>query len=460
MSTTTHAIETPAPVTKRIEIRGPLPGPKAAAYIERDERVTSNCLGRVYPLVPEWGEGCWLVDVDGNRFLDFSAGIAVCATGHSHPAVVKAIQTQAARLIHAGGSDIYSPGYAELSEKLVSLAPKGDYTGDWQVFLTNSGTESVEGALKLARYHTGRHQIIGFRGAFHGRTMGALSITASKAIQRRGFGPLLSGVTHLTFPNKQDCPPHTNEATWGRQCAYTQFADVFATTTPPEDVAAVVVEPIQGEGGYIVPPDGFFQAIREICDEHGILFIADEVQTGFGRTGCMFALENWDVQPDVICMAKGISSGVPIGAFMARAPLMQWPPAAHGSTWGGNPIGCAAALANIAVIEDEKLMANAIEQGEYLMARFRELQNEVSVLTGVRGLGLMIGLELRDRSTAHLCMERCFQRGLLTLTAGARSIRLCPPLILNRAEADLGFDVLREVLLEMELHHEVEVVGG
>lgn len=459
MSTTTHTIETPA-LEKGIEIHGPLPGPKATAHIERDEKVTSNCLGRVYPLAPERGEGCFLIDVDGNRFLDFFAGIAVCATGHSHPTVVKAVQEQVARLIHAGGSDVYSPGYAELCEKLVSLAPQGSYSDGWQVFLTNSGTEAVEGALKLARYHTGRQRIIGFRGGFHGRTMGALSVTASKAIQRRGFGPLLSGVSHLVFPNKSHCPADMDEATWGRQMAQRQFAEIFETTTPPEDVAALLVEPIQGEGGYVVPPDGFFQAIREICDRHGILFIADEVQTGFGRTGKMFAIEHWHVQPDVICMAKGISSGVPIGGFMARTHLMQWPPAAHGSTWGGNPLGCAAALANIQIIEEEDLMANAVEQGEFLMARFCELQDECDLLVDVRGLGLMIGLELADKSTAHEWMERCFQHGLLTLTAGAKAIRLCPPLILSRAEAEIGFKVMREVLAEIAQTKDVEVIGG
>ena len=447
MSTTTPpAIPT---LSTGIEIHGLLPGPKATAHIERDEKVTSNCLGRVYPLVPERGEGCWLTDVDGNRFLDFFAGIAVCATGHSHPAVVKAVQEQAARLIHAGGSDVYSPGYAELCEKLVSMAPQGSYSGDWQVFLTNSGTEAVEGALKLARFHTGRQRIIGFLGGFHGRSMGSLSVTASKAVQRRGFGPLLSGVTHLHFPNRSHCPAGVDETTWGREMALRQFHEIFTTTTPSEEVAAVIVEPIQGEGGYIVPPDGFFQTIREICDHHGIVFIVDEVQTGFGRTGKNFAIEHWHVQPDVICMAKGISSGVPVGGFMAKATMMQWPPAAHGSTWGGSPIGCAAALANIETIEDEDLAANAVEQGEFLMARFRELQAECDLLVDVRGKGLMIGLELSPKVKAAEWMERCFHRGLLTLTAGANNIRLCPPLIVNRAEAEIAFQVMREVLLEM-----------
>ncbi len=441
MSTTTHA--------NRIHIATPLPGPKAAAYIARDEAVTSKALGRVYPLVPESGQGCWITDVDGNSFLDLFAGIAVCATGHCHPAVVEAVTQQARKLIHVGGPDVYSPGYMELCERLVEIAPTGPYTGGWEVFLTNSGTESVEGALKLARYFTGRQQMIAFRGGFHGRTAGSLSLTASKAIQRRGFGPQLSGVTHLRFPNRDDCPPGMNEYAWGRQQAEQQFHDIFETTAPPEEVAAVVAEPIQGEGGYIVPPDGFFQAIREVCDRHGILFIADEVQTGFGRTGKWFAIEHWGVQPDIICMAKGISSGVPVGGFMARKSIATWPESSHGSTWGGTPIGCAAAQASIRVIEEEGLMENAMEQGEWLMARFRELAQETPRLVAVRGMGLMIGLELMDKATAKALMQGCFERGVLTLTAGAKSLRLAPPLILSRAEAETGYGVIREVLLSL-----------
>jgi len=433
----------------RIRITPPLPGPKAAAYIARDEAVTSKALGRVYPLVPESGQGCWITDVDGNVFLDLFAGIAVCATGHCHPALVAAIEAQARRLIPAGGPDVYSPGYAELCERLVGMAPVGPYTGGWEVFLTNSGTESVEGALKLARYYTGRQRVIAFRGGFHGRTAGSLSLTASKAVQRRGFGPLLSGVEHLTFPNRDHCPPGVDESTWGREQAERQFHAIFETTTPPEEVAAVVAEPIQGEGGYVVPPDGFFQAIRELCDRHGILFIADEVQTGFGRTGKWFAVEHWGVQPDIICMAKGISSGVPVGGFMARKRVATWPESAHGSTWGGTPIGCAAALANIRVIEDEGLMENAMEQGEWLMARFGELANETPRLTAVRGMGLMIGLECSDKATAKGWMQGCFERGVLTLTAGAKSLRLAPPLILSRAEAEIAYGVMRDVLLDM-----------
>lgn len=442
MSTTTQ--------TNRIRIVTSLPGPKAAAYMARDEAVTSKALGRVYPLVPESGQGCWLTDVDGNTFLDLFAGIAVCATGHCHPAVVGAVEQQARRLIHAGGPDVYSPGYMELCERLVALAPSGPYADGWEVFLTNSGTESIEGALKLARYHTGRQWTIAFRGGFHGRTAGSLSLTASKAVQRRGFGPLLSGVTHLVFPNRDDCPPGVDETVWGREQAERQLHDIFETTTPPEEVAAIVAEPIQGEGGYVVPPDGFFPAIRELCDRHGILLIADEVQTGFGRTGKWFAMEHWGVQPDILCMAKGISSGVPVGGFMARKAVATWPESAHGSTWGGTPIGCAAALANIRVIEDEGLMENAMEQGEWLMARFRELAGETSRLTAVRGMGLMIGLECADKATAKGWMQGCFERGVLTLTAGAKSLRLAPPLVLSRNEAEIGYGVMRDVLLGMD----------
>ncbi|MFZ1756038.1 MAG: aminotransferase class III-fold pyridoxal phosphate-dependent enzyme [Caldilineaceae bacterium] len=442
MSTTTQA--------NRISITTPLPGPKAAAYIARDEAVTSRVLGRVFPLVPESGRGCWITDVDGNTFLDLFAGIAVCATGHCHPAVVKAVEEQARRLIHAGGADVYSPGYAELCERLVAIAPAGSYSDRWEVFLTNSGTESVEGALKLARYFTGRQRVIAFRGGFHGRTAGSLSLTASKSVQRRGFGPLLAGVEHLTFPNRDDCPAVVDESVWGRQQAERQFHAIFETTTPPEEVAAIVAEPIQGEGGYIVPPAGFFPAIRELCDRHGILFIADEVQTGFGRTGKWFAIEHWGVQPDIICMAKGISSGVPVGGFMARKSVATWSEGAHGSTWGGTPIGCAAARATIRVIEEEGLMENAMAQGEWLMARFRELAQETPRLVAVRGMGLMIGLETADKATAKAWMQGCFERGVLTLTAGAKSLRLAPPLILSRNEAEIGFGVMRDVLLALD----------
>ncbi len=447
MSTTTQPT---ASHPNRISITTPLPGPKAAAYIGRDEAVTSKALGRVYPLVPESGQGCWVTDVDGNTFLDLFAGIAVCATGHCHPAVVEAVTTQARRLIHVGGPDVYSPGYMELCERLVEIAPAGSYNGGWEVFLTNSGTESVEGALKLARYYTGRQRVIAFRGGFHGRTAGSLSLTASKAVQRRGFGPMIAGVEHLSFPNRDDCPAGMDETVWGRQQAERQFQTIFETTTPPEEVAAVVAEPIQGEGGYVVPPDGFFQAIRELCDRHGILLIADEVQTGFGRTGKWFAIEHWGVQPDIICMAKGISSGVPVGGFMARKSVATWPESAHGSTWGGTPIGCAAACANIRVIEEEGLMENAMEQGEWLMAQFRELAETTPRLVAVRGMGLMIGLETADKATAKHWMQGCFEQGVLTLTAGAKALRLAPPLILSREEAEIGFGVMRDVLLGME----------
>lgn len=447
MSVTTATMERSP--TRQIEIKTDLPGPKAAAYIARDEEVTSRALGRVFPLVPEKGEGCWVTDVDGNVFLDLFAGIAVCATGHCHPEVVDAVDQQLHRLIHAGGPDVYSPLYAELCEKLVSLAPDGPYQEGWEVFLTNSGTESVEGAVKLARFHTRRQRVIAFRDAFHGRSMGSLSLTASKSVQRRGFGPLLSGTTHLHIPHAEACPPDRDEYEWGYETAMHQFHDVFASITPADEVAAIIAEPIQGEGGYKVPPKGFFNAVRDVCDEHGIVFIADEVQSGFGRTGKMFAIEHWGVQPDIICMAKGISSGVPVGGFMSRKSVSTWQESSHGTTWGGNPLGCAAALANIHVIERDGLMENALHQGDFLMGKFRELMAETPLLTGVRGKGLMIGLDLPNKTVAHDWMIESFHRGVLTLTAGKHSIRLCPPLNITQEEAEIGFNAMAEALMSI-----------
>lgn len=439
----------PAVNHRGIQIRTPLPGPKAAQVIAADEAATSPSLTRVYALAPAFAEGCWVTDVDGNRFLDFTAGIAVCTTGHCHPRIVKAVQEQAARLIHICGSDFYSPGYGQLAAKLVSLAPKGKHTGPWRAFLSNSGTESVEGAVKLARFYTRRRRTIAFRGAFHGRTMGSLSLTASKYTQRKGFGPLLSGVEHIAFPNRNNCPAEMDETQWGRWFADNELNALFQTTTPPDEVAAIIVEPIQGEGGYVVPPNGFLQRLREICDEHGIMLIADEVQSGFGRTGKMFAIEHWNVQPDILCLAKGIASGLPIGAFMAPESIMSWHPGAHGSTWGGTPLGCVAALETIDLVETE-LMANAQQIGDYLMGRCEALLDESSLVVDVRGKGLMIGIELVDKEATNQLMVRCFENGLLTLPAGQKVMRLSPPLILTKEEADMGFDVLRRVLAEIE----------
>jgi len=438
-----------SPTQQGIQIRTPLPGPKAAALIAKDEAATSPSLTRVYALAPERGEGCWITDVDGNRFLDFTAGIAVCTTGHCHPRIVKAVQDQVARMIHICGSDFYSPGYGELAAKLASLAPAGKHTDPWRTFLSNSGTESVEGAVKLARFYTKRRRTIAFRGAFHGRTMGSLSLTASKYTQRKGFGPLLSGVEHISFPNASHCPSGMDEETWGRWFADNELNPLFQTTTPPDEVAAIIVEPIQGEGGYVIPPNGFLQRLREICDEHGILLIADEVQSGFGRTGKMFAMEHWNVQPDIICLAKGIASGVPIGAFIAPESIMSWHPGAHGSTWGGSPLGCVAALETIDLVETE-LMENAQRVGAHLMARCDELLDTSSLVVDVRGKGLMIGIELVDKKVTEELMVRCFHNGLLTLPAGQKVMRLSPPLILTVEEADMGFEVLRRVLSEIE----------
>ena len=439
----------PSLAQKGVQIRTPLPGPKAAAIIAQDEAATSPSLSRVYALAPAFGEGCWITDVDGNRFLDFTAGIAVCTTGHCHPRIVKAVQEQAARMIHICGSDFYSPGYGELAAKLVTLAPKGKHTGPWRAFLSNSGTESVEGAVKLARFYTRRRRTIAFRGAFHGRTMGSLSLTASKYTQRKGFGPLLSGVEHIMFPNASNCPTDMDETEWGRWFADNELNPLFQTTCPPDEVAAIIVEPIQGEGGYVVPPDGFLQRLREICDEHGILLIADEVQSGFGRTGKMFAIEHWNVQPDIICMAKGIASGLPIGAFMAPEHIMAWHRGAHGSTWGGSPLGCVAALETIDMVQNG-LMQNAQRVGDHLKARCEELLDTSSLVTDVRGKGLMLGIELVNKEVTNELMVRCFHNGLLTLPAGQKVMRLSPPLILTQEEADLGFEILRRVLGEIE----------
>src|SRR5438094_1138060 len=374
------------------QISGPLPGPNATRIIERDKRVLSPSYTRSYPLVVDRGEGCMVIDVDGNRFLDFNAGIAVVATGHCHPRVVKAIQEQAARLIHMSGTDFYYLNMVELAEKLAAIAPG---PAERRVYFGNSGTEAMEAAMKLARYHTGRHRFIAFTGAFHGRTFGSLSLTASKAVQRKGFGPLLSGVTHVPFTNPYRCPyPHPPGDC---QCArlVVEFIEhqLFRTLVPPEEVAAIVVEPIQGEGGYVVPPAGFLGRLRELADRHGILLVFDEVQCGMGRTGRMWASEHFHTVPDILITAKGIASGLPLGVMIARADLMAWKPGAHASTFGGNPIACAAALETIRLLE-EKYISNARRMGDYLLERLGGWAEKHPTVGDVRGKGLMIGIEL------------------------------------------------------------------
>jgi 4-aminobutyrate aminotransferase len=431
---------------------GPVPGPRAQALIERDARVVSPSYTRCYPLVVERGEGCMIEDVDGNRFLDFNAGIAVVATGHCHPRVVAAIQKQAARLIHMSGTDFYYEEMIALAEKLAALAPGG---GHRRVSFGNSGAEAIEGALKLARYATKREKVIAFFGAFHGRTMGALSLTARKSTQRAGFGPMLPGVVHAPYPYCYRCPMGKQPDTCAVECLQFMEQTLFKTIAPPEEVAAIVVEPIQGEGGYLVPPQKFFDELARLAKQHGILLVFDEVQSGMGRTGKMFAAEHFGAVPDIMAVAKGIASGMPLGATVARADLMTWPPGAHASTFGGNPVACQAALTTIALLEEE-LMENAARMGAYLMERLRAWPARFSCVGDVRGLGLMIGVEfVRDQATRekapHLrdaVIDYAFERGLLVLGAGDNTIRLCPPLVVNREQCDFALDTLEECILK------------
>jgi len=380
------------------------------------------------------GSGCWVTDVDGNRFLDFTAGIAVVTSGHSHPRVVAAIEEQAHRFLHMSGTDFYYRSEIELAERLEAKILPGTPA---KVFFTNSGAEAIEGAMKLARYATGRPSYIAFIGGFHGRTFGALSLTASKASQRRRFAPLLSSVFHAPYPSA--ARGVTTDETIAR------IEELFATVAPAESVAAVFVEPIQGEGGYLVPPDDFLPRLRELTGKYGILLVADEVQSGMGRTGRLLAVEHWDVEPDIVCLAKGIASGLPLGAFIARAEQMSWPPGSHGSTFGGNPLACAAGLVTLDLLE-EGLMENAARVGAHLQDGLREIAATHSEITDVRGLGLMIGLELKTADQANRLVQSAFERGLLLLTAGSRAVRLCPPLVLDSEEAATGLEIIEAAL--------------
>ena len=433
-----------------IKITPPLPGPKAQAVLAQDRQFVSPSYSRPYPLVAAKAEGMVVTDMDGNTFLDFAAGIAVCATGHCHPRIVKVIQEQATQLIHLSGTDFYYPQLSALAQKLAEIAP-----GRWdkKVYFGNSGTEAIEAALKLARYATGRKKFIAFYGAFHGRTLGALSLTASKPVQRRGFGPLLEGITHIPYPYCYRCPNRPSAGGCDPDCLRVIEDQLFKTVLSPDEVAAIVFEPIQGEGGYLVPPAEFFEELKRISKRHGILLVADEVQSGMGRTGKMFAVEHFGIEPDIIAIAKGIASGLPLGAIVARAELMNWPPGSHASTFGGNPISCAAALETIRLIEAE-LMQNAAEVGEHLLQALRKLMTHCSVIGDVRGLGLMIGIELvKDQMTKEkagawrdLAVQRCFEKGLLILGCGENTLRLMPPLIVSRAQADAALEILEEVL--------------
>jgi 4-aminobutyrate aminotransferase len=435
-------------------IRTKLPGPNAQRVLEGDQRFISPSYTRSYPMVAKRGRGVIVEDVDGNEFLDFAAGIAVTSTGHCHPEVVAAIQRQAAELIHMSGTDFYYESLVTLAERLSVIAPMG---GPHRVHYGNSGAEAIEAAMKLVRYHTGRQTIIAFYGAFHGRTMGALSLTASKAQQRRRFAPLVPGVVHAPFPDVYRRPAGSDPAEFARQTARFLEDRLFATTAPPEEVAAIFVEPVQGEGGYLVAPFEFLRELRRVCDEHGILLVADEVQSGCGRTGKWWAIQHAGVEPDIVCIAKGIASGMPLSVTLTRAGIMDWVPGSHSSTYGGNPVSIASALATLDILEREA-MSNAALVGRQVMDRIRTWPEKHELVGDVRGLGLMIGIEIvtDKRTKARGGPERdrivrlAFERGVLFLGAGPNTIRFCPPLVVTPQQANLALDTLEECIAVVE----------
>jgi 4-aminobutyrate aminotransferase len=446
------------PMTTKTLTAGPkiktaLPGPNAKRILAGDDKYISPSYTRSYPLVAKSGRGVVVTDVDGNDFFDFSAGIAVTSTGHCHPEVVAAIQKQAAELIHMSGTDFYYANMVELAERLSKIAPMA---GPHKIYYGNSGAEAIEAALKMARYHTKRQNIIAFFGAFHGRTMGALSLTASKPQQKRRFAPLVPGVTHVRYPDVyRGCTGGAQDAeAFALGCARFIEEKLFKTTLPPEEVAAIFVEPIQGEGGYVVAPTPFMQELRRICDRHGILLVVDEVQSGIGRTGKWWAVEHTGVQPDIVCMAKGIASGMPLGVTMSRADIMDWVPGSHASTFGGNPVCVAAALATLDVIEKEGLLANATEIGNHMLKRMADWPRKHRLVGDVRGRGLMVGVEIvKDQATKEYgnaerdrIVEMAFERGILYMGCGPSTVRISPPLVVSREEADTAIDVLEECI--------------
>jgi 4-aminobutyrate aminotransferase len=434
-------------------IRKPLPGPKARKLIDQDRIYVSPSYTRYYPLVVEKAKGLWVHDVDGNIFLDFTAGIAVCATGHCHPRVVKAVKVQADRLLHMSGTDFYYRAQIALAKKLSSITPgeRGK-----KVYFGNSGAEAVEAAFKLARWHTQRELNLAFYGAFHGRTMGALSLTASKTIQKKHYNPLVPGITHIPYAYCYRCPYNLQYPECELGCVQWVEDTLFRTTIPPEEVAAIIVEPIQGEGGYIVPPPEFHKKLNDLAKKYGILYVADEVQSGMGRTGKMFAMEHFDVDPDIIALAKGIASGMPLGALIAGTEIMDWEAGSHASTFGGNPVSCQAALVTIELLEEE-LMKNAADQGDYLMAGLRELQQSYECMGDVRGKGLMVGVELvKDRETKEPArtwrdeiIQKAFYKGLLLLGCGENTIRFSPPLTVTAGEIDTCLSMFDSVVREI-----------
>jgi 4-aminobutyrate aminotransferase len=435
---------------KSQHIKTELPGPRARSILERDSNVVSPSYPRDYPFVMSHGKGVEVWDVDGNRFLDFAAGIAVCGTGHSHPQVVQAVKDAADRFLHIS-SDYWHEGQVRLGERIGELNPLQEPV---MSFFTQSGTESVEGALKLARHVTGRSRFIGFLGGFHGRTMGSLAFTSSKYTQQSGSFPTMPGVTHVPYPNSYR-PLLAGNDQGQAVLDYIEHV-LFEANVPPNEVAAILVEPILGEGGYIVPPDGFLPGLRALCDRYGILLIFDEVQCGIGRTGKMFACQHWGVAPDIMTLAKGLGSGLPIGLIVAKKKIMEkWSRGSHGNTYGGNPLCCAAALATLDLV-DREYARNASEVGEYFMDRLRELQARHEVIGDVRGKGLMIGIELvTDRTlltpARELCdavLHRAFHNGLILLSCGTSTVRFMPPLMTTKRDVDEALSLLEPSLVE------------
>ena len=429
------------------DVRTALPGPNGRALLERDARFVSPSYTRVYPLVVARGSGCVIEDVDGNLFLDFTAGIAVTATGHCHPEVVAAIKDQADKLLHMSGTDFYYEPQIALAQRLAEASPG---PSPKRVFFTNSGAEALEAALKLARWHTQRSRVIAFFGAFHGRTYGAMSLSGSKLVHRRGFSPLVPDIHHVPYPGACDgCPAG---------CDLVKMIEetLFRRTAPPEEVAAIFIEPIQGEGGYRVAPPGCLPALRELCDRHGMLLVVDEVQSGMGRTGKLFAVEHWGVEPDIICSAKGIASGMPLGAIIARDSVMDWPSGSHASTFGGNPVSCRAALVTLDLLE-RGYMKNAHERGEQLRAGLRELAGRHECLSDVRGLGLMTAVDVvtegggPDPKARDAIVQTAFRHGLLLLGCGETGIRFCPPLCVTAREVESCLRLLNGVLARSEV---------
>jgi 4-aminobutyrate aminotransferase len=440
--------------TKLPRLVTPLPGPAAKRILQLDSRYISPSYTRSYPLVAKTGRGAMIEDVDGNVFLDFTAGIAVVSTGHCHPEVVAAVQKQAAELIHMSGTDFYYPQMVELAERLSAIVPGKEPK---RVYFCNSGTEAIEAAIKLARYHTKRDKLIAFYGGFHGRTMGSLSLTASKAVQRKGFGALLAGVTHIPYSCSYRCPYGLKPESCCTECATVLERQVFKTIVDPEEVAAIIVEPIQGEGGYVPGPPEFLLELQRVCRKYGILLISDEVQCGMGRTGKWWAGDHVGLEPDILCVAKGIASGMPLGVTVARASVMNWIPGAHASTFGGNPVSIAAALVTLDLLEREYI-ENARRMGQFLFGRMADWRERHRIVGDIRGKGLMIGIEIvRDQKTrerAHDLRDRivelAFRKGVLLLGAGENTLRLSPPLVIDEEQADFAVHTLDECISEVK----------